>query len=470
MSQCNLGLIGLAVMGENLVLNMERNGYRVAVFNRTSTRTEEFIKTRGAGKNLEAFYKIEDFVNSLETPRMIMMMVKAGPAVDQTIQSMLPFLSRGDILIDGGNSFFKDSERRSAELAARGLHFLGVGVSGGEEGALNGPSIMPGGPEDAYARIEPIFTAISAKVDGEPCVTYIGPRGAGHYVKMVHNGIEYGDMQLISEAYDLMSRGLGLPAGEIADVFERWNKGVLSSYLIEISAAVLRKIDEKTGKPLVDLILDSAGQKGTGKWTSQEAFDLGYPIPTINAAVEARILSALKKERVPAARVFPRRQPELNGSREQFIDKIEAALYASKICSYAQGMGLLGMASREADYHLNLARIALIWRGGCIIRAGFLNDVSRAFQDHPDLANLLLAPFFRDAILEREPVWREVVCEGIRMGIPLGGMSASLAYFDSYRSERLPANLIQGQRDLFGAHTYERIDSEGIFHTHWTNS
>jgi 6-phosphogluconate dehydrogenase len=470
MDKSHLGLIGLAVMGENLALNMERNGIHVAVFNRTSTRTEEFIRTRGAGKNFAACYSLKEFVSQLEAPRMILMMVKAGPAIDQTIQSLRPLLSEGDILIDGGNSFFKDTERRSKEIEAAGLHYLGVGVSGGEDGALNGPSIMPGGTEDAYTNVEPIFTAISAKVNGEPCVAYMGPRGAGHYVKMVHNGIEYGDMQLIAEAYDLMSHGLGMCAGEIADLFEEWNKGILSSYLVDITAAVLRKIDERTGKPLVDSIRDAAGQKGTGKWTSQEGFDLGYPIPTINAAVEARILSTMKEERVRAAQVFSEHRHPYTGNSDPFVEKIESALYASKICSYAQGMGLLRMASRDYEYYLDLARIAQIWRGGCIIRAGFLNDVSGAFRDQPSLANLLLAPFFRDAILERETAWRDVVCEGIRMGIPLGGMSASLAYFDSYSSERLPANLIQGQRDLFGAHTYERIDVEGVFHTRWANS
>jgi 6-phosphogluconate dehydrogenase len=467
MAKCTIGLIGLAVMGENLALNMERHGSQVAVYNRTTAKTEEFILTRAAGKNFAGSATLAEFVDLLEKPRRIMMMVKAGEAVDQMIGALRPLLSQGDILIDGGNSYFKDTERRSAELESAGFHYLGVGVSGGEEGALNGPSIMPGGDEGAYRQIEPVYQAISAKVDGQPCVVYIGPRGAGHYVKMVHNGIEYGDMQLISEAYDLLCRGLGLSAPEIAAVFERWNQGVLSSYLVEITAKVLRKLDDETGRPLVDLILDSAGQKGTGKWTSQEGFDLGYPIPTMNAAVEGRILSALKNERLVASQALPQPQHNFTGDKDGIIPAIEAALYASKICSYAQGMGLLGFAGREYGYQLDLASNALIWRGGCIIRAGFLNDVSRAFQAQPDLPNLLLAPFFRDAILEREVAWREVVGTAIRLGIPLAGMSASLAYFDAYRSAHLPANLIQAQRDLFGAHTYQRLDKDGIFHTDW---
>ena len=467
MTKCAIGLIGLAVMGENLALNMERNGSRVAVYNRTTTKTEEFIKTRAAGKNFAGATTLAEFVEQIETPRLIMMMVKAGEAVDQTIAALRPLIGKGDTLIDGGNSFFKDTERRSAELESAGFHYLGVGVSGGEEGALNGPSIMPGGAQDAYQRIEPIYKAISAKVDGEPCVAYMGPRGAGHYVKMVHNGIEYGDMQLISEAYDLLSRGLGLSAAEIAAVFERWNKGALSSYLVEITAKVLRKLDDETNKPLVDMILDSAGQKGTGKWTSQEGFDLGYPIPTINTAVEGRILSALKMERLAASQSLPQPGVTFTGNKDELISGVEEALYAAKICSYAQGMGLLGMASRDYGYNLDLARIAMIWRGGCIIRAGFLNDVSRAFQQQPDLPNLLLAPFFKEAILQREAAWREVVCTAIHLGIPLAGISASLAYFDGYRSARLPASLIQAQRDLFGAHTYQRIDKDGIFHSNW---
>jgi 6-phosphogluconate dehydrogenase len=467
MNKCDIGLIGLAVMGENLVLNMERNGFRVAVFNRTAARADEFMREHGAGKNIEASQSLEEFVGRLEKPRTIMLMVKAGAPVDGMLAALRPLLEPGDILIDGGNSFFGDTERRSKELEATGLRYLGVGVSGGEEGALHGPSIMPGGPREAYARIEPIYRAIAAKVEGEPCVTYIGPGGSGHYVKMVHNGIEYGDMQLISEAYDLMSRGLGMGAGEIAQVFERWNKGVLSSYLVEITAAVLKKTDDLTGRPLVDSILDEAGQKGTGKWTSQEGFDLGYPIPTINTAVEGRILSAFKQERMQAAQAFDRPKKKYTGDAGRLIDRLEAALFCSKMTSYAQGMGLLNMASREYQYGLELARIALIWRGGCIIRAGFLNDVSQAFQRQPDLPNLLLAPFFHDAILAREADWREALCAALQMAIPLPGMSASLAYFDGYTSQRLPANLIQAQRDLFGAHTYQRVDREGTFHTHW---
>jgi 6-phosphogluconate dehydrogenase len=467
MSKCDIGLIGLAVMGQNLVLNMERNGFRVAVFNRTAAHTDEFMREHGAGKNIEASHSLEEFVGRLEKPRTIMLMVKAGAPVDGMIAALRPLLEPGDILIDGGNSFFRDTERRSKELESAGLRYLGVGVSGGEEGALNGPSIMPGGPREAYARVEPIYRAIAAKVDGEPCVTYIGPGGAGHYVKMVHNGIEYGDMQLISEAYDVMSRGLDMKAGEIAQVFERWNKGVLSSYLVEITATVLKKMDDITGRPLVDLILDEAGQKGTGKWTSQESFDLGYPIPTINAAVEGRTLSAFKQERIQAARTFERPKKKFSGDTARLVDRLEAALFCSKMTSYAQGMGILNRASQEYQYGLDLGHIALIWRGGCIIRAGFLNDVSQAFQRQPDLPNLLLAPFFHDAILAREADWRETLAAVLQLGIPLPGMSASLAYFDGYTSQRLPANLIQAQRDLFGAHTYQRIDQDGTFHTQW---
>ncbi len=467
MNQCDIGLIGLAVMGQNLVLNMERNHYRVAVFNRTAARTDEFLVGPAKGKNIYAAYSLKEFIDALKKPRKIIIMVQAGAPVDAMIAQLKPLVEPGDLIIDGGNSFYRDTERRSEELNQDGINFLGVGVSGGEEGALWGPSIMPGGQKEAYALVEPIFTAISAKAEGAPCVTYIGPRGAGHYVKMVHNGIEYGDMQLIAEAYDLLSRGSGLTSAELHEVFSEWNQGVLSSFLIEITAAIFAHQDPETGKPLVELILDKAAQKGTGKWTSQDALDVGVPIPTINAAVEARIMSAYKAERVEAAKVYPSQDMSYKGERKAFVNAVRDALYASKICSYAQGMALLRAVSLEYKYNLNFAAIARIWRGGCIIRARFLNDVSAAFEENPDLPNLLLAPFFQDAIKTREAAWRMVIKTGVELGIPTPAMSASLAAFDSYRSARLPANLIQAQRDYFGAHTYQRVDKEGTFHTQW---
>ena len=467
MSQSDFGLIGLAVMGENLVLNIERNGYRVAVYNRTADKTRDFMAEKAAGKQITAAFSPEELVSQLKTPRKIMVMVKAGKPVDAVIEQLKPYLDAGDLIIDGGNSFYVDTERRSKALSEDKINFIGVGVSGGEEGALWGPSIMPGGQREAYGLVESIFTDISAKVDGEPCVTYIGPRGAGHYVKMVHNGIEYGDMQLIAESYDLMRRCLGMGAAELHTVFSQWNEGVLSSFLIEITAKIFSRTDPETGQPLVDLILDKAAQKGTGKWTSQDALDLGYPIPTINSAVAARIMSSLKGERLKASEVFPAAETAYDGDRQGFIDAVGDALYASKILSYAQGMGMLRAASLEYDYDLNLAEIAKIWRGGCIIRALFLNDVSAAFKDDPSLPNLLVAPFFRDAIFKREKAWRHVIKVAVEKGVPTPAMSASLAAFDSYRSGRLPANLTQAQRDFFGAHTYQRIDREGAFHTEW---
>ena len=467
MSLSDFGLIGLAVMGENLVLNIERNGFSVAVYNRTAEKTHDFLANQALGKNITGTFSAEELVSQLKTPRKIMIMVKAGRPVDAVIEQLTLHLDPGDLIIDGGNSFYPDTERRSKALAEDKINFIGVGVSGGEEGALWGPSIMPGGQRDAYGLVESIFTDISAKVDGEPCVTYIGPRGAGHYVKMVHNGIEYGDMQLIAESYDLMRRCLGLNAAELHTVFSKWNEGVLSSFLIEITAKIFARTDAETGKPLVDLILDTAAQKGTGKWTSQDAFDLGYPIPTINAAVAARIMSSLKEERLKASKVFPASDTKYDGDCQGFIDAVGDALYASKILSYAQGMGMLRAASQEYEYDLNLAEIAKIWRGGCIIRALFLNDVSAAFKDDPGLPNLLIAPFFRDAIYKREQAWRHVLKVAIEKGVPTPAMSASLAAYDSYRSGRLPANLTQAQRDFFGAHTYQRIDREGVFHTEW---
>ncbi len=467
MDKAQFGLIGLAVMGENLVLNIERNGYSVAVFNRTTAKTEKFAEGRARGKNIKPCRTIEEFVSSLETPRKIMIMVKAGAAVDAMIDLIKPHLDKGDIIIDGGNSYFPDSERRAEQLEAEGFRFIGTGVSGGEEGALKGPSIMPGGSREAYELIEQILVAISAKVDGEPCVSYIGPRGAGHYVKMVHNGIEYGDMQLISESYDIMHRLLDLDAGRLHQIFSEWNQGELSSYLIEITAGIFAKLDPDTGKPVVDVILDKAGQKGTGKWTSQNALDLGAPTHTINAAVESRILSAYKSERVAASKVLSGPRINFTGDPDKLIDSVRQTLYASKICSYAQGMALLRAASDEYHYNLDYKECARIWRGGCIIRARFLDLIRKAFERKPDLPNLLLDDFFKQEVTSRQEAWRYVVKTAVENGIPALAMSSSLAYFDGYRSERLPANLIQAQRDFFGAHTYERLDKEGTFHTEW---
>jgi 6-phosphogluconate dehydrogenase len=473
MEQHDIGVIGLAVMGQNLVLNMERNGFRVAVYNRTTSTTNGFVAGVAAGKNITGIEKIEEFVGSLKRPRKVMLMVKAGSPVDSVITQLKKLLEPGDIIIDGGNSFFEDTENRSKQLEEDGIHYLGTGVSGGEEGALKGPSIMPGGQRDVYKQVASVLESIAAKVNGDPCVTYIGPRGSGHFVKMVHNGIEYGDMQLIAEAYDILHRGLGLTADELHEIFSHWNEGVLSSYLIEITADIFKTIDPDTGHPLVHLILDQAGQKGTGRWTSQIAMDLGISTPTMNAAVEARILSAYKEERERAAEVYAGVKKgiseELN-DRDAFIEAVGDALYVSKICSYAQGMALLRQASQDYEYNLNYSEIARIWRGGCIIRAQFLDDIRAAFIDASDLPNLLLATFFQEAVRRREASLRRVLETAVRMGIPIPAMSASLAYFDAYRSARLPANLIQAQRDYFGAHTYRRIDREGVFHTEWINS
>jgi 6-phosphogluconate dehydrogenase len=466
LEKCDIGLIGLAVMGQNLALNMERSGRRISVYNRTVKRMIEFIEGPAAGKNIFGASSLKELIGSLERPRKLMLMIKAGPSMDPVISRIAEFLEPGDILIDGGNSHFKDTERRSKALAVDGIHYLGTGVSGGEEGALKGPSIMPGGPPDAYEQMRPLFEAVSAKVDSEPCVAYIGPRGSGHFVKMVHNGIEYGDMQLIAEAYDLLSRGSGLSAIGISELFDRWNQGVLSSYLIEITSKILKKTDPETGRPMVEIILDTAEQKGTGRWSSQIAMDLGVPTPTLNAAVEARILSSYKLERERAAQTFPRSSVRLAES-DDFADAVEEALYAAKICSYAQGMDLLRHAGREYDYRLNYSEIARIWRGGCIIRARFLDDIRTAYADEPDLPNLLLSPFFSKAVRKREASLRRIAAAAARAGIPVPAMGASLAYYDAYRSLRLPASLIQAQRDYFGAHTYRRIDREGLFHTEW---
>ena len=464
-----MGVVGLGVMGHNLALNMERNGFPVAGFDLDAAKTKAFLEGPAAGKAVIGVDSPAALMDSLEKPRRVLMMVPAGSPVDSAISHLKQHMEPGDILIDGGNSFFQDTERRNKELEAEGFNFIGTGVSGGEEGALWGPSMMPGGQREAWDALAPIFRAIAAKADdGQPCVDYMGPRGAGHYVKMVHNGIEYGDMQLIAEVYDILHRGAGLSNSELADLFAKWNTGELQSYLIEITAAIFRCTDPETGKALVDVILDEAAQKGTGKWTSQNALDVGAPIPTINAAVKSRILSSLKSQRVSASKTISGPVPEYKGDRQRLIDATRAALYASKITSYAQGLGLLKIASEEYKYDLNLSEIAKIWRAGCIIRAGLLGDIMSAFQRDLGLVNLLLDDAFRTAVESRQEAWRFVVQTAIGMGIPALGLSSSLAYFDAYRSERLPANLTQAQRDYFGAHTYRRLDREGSFHTEWT--
>jgi 6-phosphogluconate dehydrogenase len=465
---CDIGVVGLGVMGSNLALNMERHGFRIAGYDLDATKANAWLHGAAAGKNVELAGSPAGLMSVLKKPRRVLMMVPAGSPVDSAIEHLKGHLEKGDILIDGGNSLFSDTERRSRALEAEGFNYIGTGVSGGEQGALWGPAIMPGGQREAWEALAPIFRAIAAKAeDGEPCVEYMGPGGAGHFVKMVHNGIEYGDMQLIAEVYDLLSRGLGLTASELSEIFVEWNKGDLKSYLIEITAEVLKKVDPDTGKPLVDVILDEAAQKGTGKWTSQQALDIGAPIPTINAAVESRIISSLKPQRVIASRVLRGPSSIYSGDRRRLIDAARDALYASKITSYAQGMGLLTLASEEYRYGLKPGDIAKIWRAGCIIRASLLGDIMAAYQRNPQLVNLLLDQSFRDAIERRQDAWRMVVQTAIGLGVPALAMSASLAYFDAYRSERLPANLTQGQRDYFGAHTYRRLDKPGVFHTEW---
>jgi 6-phosphogluconate dehydrogenase len=468
MSESDFGLTGLAVMGQNLARNVAHKGFSISVHNRTTSKTDEFFAAHGSEGKVTATKSVEEFVKSIRRPRPIMIMVKAGGPVDAVIDEMIPFLDQGDILIDGGNSNYIDTQRRERDLKAKGFNFLGVGVSGGEEGALNGPSIMPGGAMEAYKRVEAVFTKISAQVDGTPCCTYIGTDGAGHYVKMVHNGIEYGDMQLIAEAYDLLSTGLDLTAPELVPIFQEWNKGDLDSFLIQITAEVLAKKDEETGKALVDMILDKAAQKGTGKWTSQYALDLGIPVTAITEAVFARCLSALKDERVAAAKIL--KGPEKSvyaGDKQVFINAVKDALYASKICCYAQGFEQLDAAADENHWELNRGAIATIWRGGCIIRARFLNRIKDAYDENPNLKNLLLAPYFTDAIHNSQNAWRHVISTAAQLGVPVPAFSSALAYYDGYRRERLPANLIQGLRDYFGAHTYKRIDKDGDFHTEW---
>ncbi|WP_416666172.1 decarboxylating NADP(+)-dependent phosphogluconate dehydrogenase [Egbenema bharatensis] len=467
----SFGLIGLAVMGENLALNVERNGFPITVYNRTSTKTDEFMSTRAQGKNVKAAYSLEEFVQSLERPRKILIMVKAGAPVDYVINDLKPLLQEGDMIIDGGNSLYTDTERRTQELESTGLRYIGMGVSGGEEGALNGPSLMPGGTKEAYDAIEPIVTKIAAQVDDGPCVTFVGPGGAGHYVKMVHNGIEYGDMQLIAEAYDMLKNALGLNHEQLHEVFAEWNTTEeLDSFLIEITANIFKKMDDETDLPLVDVILDAAGQKGTGRWTVETALDLGVAIPTIVAAVNARIMSSIKEERVAASKELTGPSGKYEGDAKEFINKVRDALYCSKICSYAQGMALIGKASKQFfNSEVDLGECARIWKGGCIIRARFLGKIKKAFDENPNLPNLLLAPEFKQTILDRQDAWREVIITAARLGIPVPAFSASLDYFDSYRRDRLPQNLTQAQRDYFGAHTYERTDkSRGeFFHAEW---
>jgi 6-phosphogluconate dehydrogenase len=464
----SMGVVGLGVMGANLALNIERNGFSVAGYDLDAEKTQAFLRGPARQKNIVGVDSPDALMRALEKPRRILIMVPAGAPVDSAIAHLKPHLEAGDILMDGGNSFFLDTERRNQELETLGFRFIGTGVSGGEEGALWGPSIMPGGQREAWEAVAPILRAMAAKADdGEPCVEYMGPRGAGHYVKMVHNGIEYADMQLIAESYDILHRGLGLSAAELHDIFSEWNQGALKSYLIEITAKIFARKDPDTGQPLVDVILDEAQQKGTGKWASQNALDIGAAIPTINAAVESRILSALKAERTAAKEILQGPTPSCTGDKQKLIRAVEDALYASKITSYAQGLALMRIASAEYKYDLRPGDIAKIWRAGCIIRATLLGEITAAYKRKPDLVNLLLDDAFRQAVERRQQNWRTVVQTAIGMGIPVLAMGSSLAYFDAYRSERLPANLTQAQRDYFGAHTYRRLDRKGAFHTEW---
>lgn len=467
MSKQQIGVVGLAVMGKNLALNIESRGFTVSVFNRSAEKTKELLQ-EAPGKQLVGTYSIEEFVQSLEVPRKILIMVKAGGPTDDTINQLVPFLDKGDILIDGGNAFFPDTQRRNKELAEKGIRFVGTGVSGGEEGALKGPSIMPGGQEDAYKLVEPILTAISAKVGDDACCTYIGPDGAGHYVKMVHNGIEYGDMQLICEAYQLLKDVLNVSVEELHEIFTEWNNGELDSYLIEITRDIFTKYDAETGKPMVDVILDSAGQKGTGKWTSQSALDLGVPLSIITESVFSRFISAMKEERVAASKVLKGPDaPAFTGDRKAFIEAVRQALYASKICSYAQGFAQMRAASEEYNWDLKYGNIAKIFRGGCIIRARFLQNIMEAYDHEPGLKNLLLDSYFNGVVDNYQQSWRQVIAEAVTRGIAVPSFASALAYYDSYRTERLPASLLQAQRDYFGAHTFQRVDKEGSFHFNW---
>ena len=470
MAKADIGLIGLAVMGENLILNMESKGFTVACFNRTVSKVDNFIEGRAKGKNINGCHTVEEFVENLKTPRKVMLMVKAGPAVDAFIDKLLPHLEDGDIIIDGGNSHFPDTMRRTEYVESKGKLYIGTGVSGGEEGALRGPSIMPGGSPAAWEHVKPIFQKIAAKTkDGEPCCDWVGENGAGHFVKMVHNGIEYGDMQMICETYQMMKEGLGMSNQEMHDCFTEWNKGELDSYLIEITRDILGYKDED-GNEVIDLILDTAGQKGTGKWTAIEALNQGQPLTLIGEAVFARCLSALKEERVKAAKALKGPRAKFRGDKEKFLDDLRQALYASKIISYAQGYQLMRAAAAEYKWNLNYGGIALMWRGGCIIRSVFLGKIKEAFDKKPKLQNLLLDPFFKKAVRQAQRSWRRVVMTAIKLGIPIPAINTALAFYDGYRHERLPANLLQAQRDYFGAHTYERVDkSRGeFFHTNWT--
>ncbi len=469
MTKKNIGLIGLGVMGQNLALNIERNGFSVIGYDLDQEKSKATQK-KFTGKNATVAYSLQEFVEALEKPNRILMMVPAGKAVDAVINDLKPYLSKGDLLIDGGNTYFPDTERRNNDLKKDGVLYIGTGVSGGEEGALWGPSIMPGGNPEAWPMVKPIFQAIAAKVaDGTPCCEWVGNGGAGHFVKMVHNGIEYGDMQMICEAYFIMEQMLGMTPEKMHDIFARWNEGELNSYLIEITGDIMAKKDAETGKSMIHVILDTAGQKGTGKWTSQVALDLGIPAQTIAEAVFARTISAIKAERVTASKQLAGPKVKFEENKEDFVEMIRRALYASKICSYAQGFQLMRAASEEYKYNLNYGNIALLWRGGCIIRARFLENIKQAFEHHPDLPNLLLDPYFKAAIEKNQYAWRKVVAKAIEFGISVPAFSSALAYYDSYRSERLPANLLQAQRDYFGAHTYERVDKPRgqFFHTDW---
>ncbi|WP_423822265.1 NADP-dependent phosphogluconate dehydrogenase [Salinisphaera sp. SPP-AMP-43] len=470
MSKQKIGVIGMAVMGRNIALNIESRGYAVSVYNRSREKTDEVIAA-SQGRNLVPTFSLEEFVESLEKPRRILMMVKAGAGTDKVIEQLRPLLDAGDILIDAGNTFFQDTIRRNKELAEAGLHFIGTGVSGGEEGALNGPSIMPGGQKEAYDLVAPILEEIAARApDGTPCTTYIGPDGAGHYVKMVHNGIEYGDMQLICESYAMLKHVVGMSNAELAETFAEWNDGELDSYLIEITAQIFTKKDTETGNDLVDMVLDRAAQKGTGKWTSQSALDLGVPLPLITESVFARVLSSLKDQRMAAAQQLTGPDPKVDiGDREAFVEAVRRALYFSKIISYAQGFAQMRAAAEEYDWPLDYGAIAGIFRAGCIIRAGFLQKITDAYANAPELTNLLLDPYFKDIADRYQDALRDVVATAVRAGVPVPGFASAIAYYDSYRSERLPANLLQSQRDFFGAHTFERIDKQGSFHEQWND-
>ncbi|MGQ9838581.1 MAG: NADP-dependent phosphogluconate dehydrogenase [Cyanobacteriota bacterium] len=469
MSKPSFAVIGLAVMGQNLALNIERNGFPIAVYNRTGSKTDQFMRERAQGKQITPAYSLPELVQLMERPRKFLIMVKAGGPVDAVIEELKPLLDPGDIIIDGGNSLYTDTDRRAEALATTGIHFVGMGVSGGEEGALNGPSLMPGCSPEAYRELEPILTKIAAQVPDGPCVTYLGPKGGGHYVKMVHNGIEYGDMQLIAEVYDLLRRGLQLSILRIQEIFQAWNETELESFLIEITAKILQTIDPETGKPLVDLILDKAGQKGTGLWTVKDALDLGVAVPTIEAAVQARLLSSIKEERVAASTHLKGPSTQFEGDPDTFIQDLRDALYCSKICSYAQGMALIKKAATTHGYVYNFSEIPRIWKGGCIIRARFLGEIQSAYKRDPELVNLLLDEEFKQAIQKRQGSWRRVVATAASLGIPILAISASLAYYDSYRTANLPQNLTQAQRDFFGAHTFERIDRAGVFHHEWSS-